>query len=37
MKIIYPLHDTSFDALQDDGKKEAEIAGEEMLCTILYF
>ena len=36
MKIWFPLHNTGFDSLQEDEKKEAEKAGEEMLCTILY-
>ena len=36
MKILYLLYVTGFDALQDNGNKEAEIAGEEMLYTILY-
>ena len=36
MEIRFPLHDTIFDSLQEDEKKEAEKAGEEMLCTILY-
>ena len=36
MKILYPLHVTSFYLLQDDGKKEADISGEEMLCATLY-
>ena len=36
MKIIYPLHVTGFDALQEDGKKEANISGEEILCAIIY-
>ena len=36
MKIRFPLHNTGFDSLQEDEKKEAENAGEEMLCAILY-
>ena len=36
MKIRFPLHNTGFDSLQEDEKKEAEKAGEEMLCAILY-
>ena len=36
MKIHFPLHNTGFDSLQEDDKKEAEKAGEEMLCAILY-
>ena len=35
MKIRLPLHNTGFDSLQEDEKKEAEKAGEEMLCAIL--
>ena len=36
MKICFPWHNTGFDSLQEDEKKEAEKAGEEMLCAILY-
>ena len=36
MKIIFPLHNSLFDSLQEDDKKEAEKAGEEMLCAILH-
>ena len=36
MKLVHPLHVTGFYALQYDGKKEAYIPGEEMLCSILY-
>ena len=36
MNIRFPLHNTGFDYLQEDEKKEAEKAGEEMLCAILY-
>ena len=36
MKILFPLHNTAFDSLQEDYKKDAEKAGEEMLCVILY-
>ena len=36
MKIIFPLHNTGFDSLQEDKKKEAEKSGEEMLYAILY-
>ena len=36
MNIRFPLHNTEFDSLQEDEKKEAEKEGEEMLCTILY-
>ena len=35
-KILYPVYATSFDALQDFEKKEAETEGEEMRYTILY-
>ena len=28
MKILFPLHNTVFDSLQKDEKKEAEKAGE---------
>ena len=36
MKIIFLLHNTVFDSLQENYKKEAEKAGEEMICAILY-
>ena len=36
MKIIYPLHVPGFYTLTNNGKKEAEIAREELLCTIFY-
>ena len=36
MKILFPFHNTVFDSLQEDEKKEAEKLGEEMLCVILY-
>ena len=36
MKILFPLHNTGFDSLHEDEKKEAENALEEMLCGILY-
>ena len=36
MKIRSPFHNTGFDSLQEDKKKEAEKSGEEMLCAILY-
>ena len=36
MKIRFPLHNTGFDYLQEDEKKEAEKAVEEILCAILY-
>ena len=36
MKILFPLHNTVFEYLQEDEKREAEKAGEEMLCKILY-
>ena len=36
MKIIFPLYAAIFYTLQDDDKKEAETAGEEILCAILY-
>ena len=35
MKIRFPLHNTGFDYLQEDEKKEAEGVGEEILCAIL--
>ena len=36
MKILYPLHTTGLDTLMEDGNKEAETAGEEILCAIIY-
>ena len=36
MKIINPIHSTGFDTLSEYDKKEAETAGEEMLCAVLY-
>ena len=36
MKIIFSLHHTGFDYIQEDENKESEKAGEEMLCAILY-
>ena len=36
MKIRFLLHNYGFDSLQEDEKKEAEEAGEEILCAILY-
>ena len=36
MKILFPLHTTGFDSLQDYEKNEEERAGYEMLCAILY-
>ena len=36
MNIIFPLHNTGFDYLQEDDKKETENSGEEMVCAILY-
>ena len=36
MKICFLLHNTGFDFLQEDKKKEAEKVGEEMLCAIIY-
>ena len=36
MNIIFPLHNTLLDSLQEDDKKEAYKAGEEMLCEIIY-
>ena len=35
MKIIYPLHVTGFDALQENENMEAEISEEEMIFAIL--
>ena len=36
MEILFPLHNTGFDSLQEDYNKEAEKTGEEILCAILY-
>ena len=36
MEILFPLHNTGFESLQEYKKKEAEKSGEEMLCAILY-
>ena len=36
MKIIFPLHTAGFDLLQENDNKESEMAGEEILCAILY-
>ena len=36
MKICFPLQNIGFGSLQEDGNKEAENSGEEMLCSILY-
>ena len=36
MKILFPLHNNGFDFTKEDNKKDAEKAGEEMLCAILY-
>ena len=36
MNIRFPLHNTGFDSLQEEEKKEAEKIGEEVLCKILY-
>ena len=36
MKIRFPFQNTGFDYLQEGEKNEAEKAGEEMLCAILY-
>ena len=35
MKILYQLHVTNFYSLHDNGKKDSEIAGGEMICAIL--
>ena len=34
--ILFPLHNTGYDSIQEDKNKESETAGEEMLCAILY-
>ena len=36
MNIIYPMFVTGFDALQENDKKEAYTAGEELFCAIVY-
>ena len=36
MKIRFLFHNTGFDFLQEYENKEAEKAGEEMICAILY-
>ena len=36
MKIIFPLHTTGFDLIQENEKKEADKEGEKRLCAILY-
>ena len=36
MNILFPLHNTGFDSLQEYENKEAHKAGEEILCAILY-
>ena len=36
MKIIFTFHRSGFDSIQENENKEAEMPGEEMLCTILY-
>ena len=36
MKIRSPFHNNGFDYIKEDENKEAEKAGEEMICTILY-
>ena len=36
MNILFLLHTSGFDLLQENEKKEAEIAREEILCAILY-
>ena len=35
-KIRFPLHNTGFDSLKEDEKKEAGKSVEKMLCAILY-
>ena len=34
MKICFPLQNIGFGSLQEDGNKEAEKSGEEMLCGV---
>ena len=36
MKIRFPLYNAWYDSLQEDEKKEAENAWEEILCAVLY-
>ena len=36
MNILFPFHNTVFDSLQENEKKEAEKSIGEMLCSILY-
>ena len=36
MKILYPLHVTGFYTLTNDYKKDMDILGEDILCTIIY-
>ena len=36
MNIIFPLHNTGFDYLQENDNKEAYTVVKEMLCAILY-
>ena len=36
MKIIFTLHNTGFDYLKKDEKKEVENSGEKIICVILY-
>ena len=36
MKILLPLHTNVFYSLQENDKKEAETAGEEILCEIIF-
>ena len=36
MNIIFSLHNNEFDLLQENEKKEAETAQEEILYVILY-
>ena len=36
MKILFPLHKTGFDSLQEYEKNDPVKSGEEMLCAILY-
>ena len=36
MKIVYPIHANGFYTLTYDEKKEAEIAGGEMMGAIIY-
>ena len=34
--ILFPFHNTGFYFLQEDDKEEADKAGEEIICVILY-